>query len=229
MCGTLIPMAIRVNPNFRRRSIGTELIKKMIQYGKEQGAKEAAAVVSVNNIPSQAMMEKSGFVVISRWNYYSTTIVHQRSETEPVRIATLKDMEMIRNYLKQSQIFMAAAESYVDFWRWYHLVDLDSGILQNLVDSKRVIVSGIDHSIIKGLMIINKYNSVFQIGYLDACDVLTLRYLVRFVFNLAYSEETKNRYEKLQIFSPQIHFLQSCMKDLAINEYGQFLLYKRDN
>jgi GNAT superfamily N-acetyltransferase len=26
---------IRVNPDFRRRSIGTELIKKMVQYGKE--------------------------------------------------------------------------------------------------------------------------------------------------------------------------------------------------
>jgi hypothetical protein len=50
-------------------------------------------------------MEKSGFVVISRWNYYSTSIVHERSETEQVRIATLKDMEMIHNYLKQSQIY----------------------------------------------------------------------------------------------------------------------------
>src|SRR5919108_956510 len=41
---------IRVNPYFRRRSIGTELIKKMVDYGKEQGAEEAAAIVSVNNM-----------------------------------------------------------------------------------------------------------------------------------------------------------------------------------
>jgi RimJ/RimL family protein N-acetyltransferase len=51
---------IRVNPDFKRRSIGTELIKKMMQYGREQGAQEAAAVVSVNNIASQAMMENNG-------------------------------------------------------------------------------------------------------------------------------------------------------------------------
>jgi len=52
---------VRVNPNFRRRSIGTELIKRMVQYGKEQGAKEAAGLVSVKNLASQAMMEKKWF------------------------------------------------------------------------------------------------------------------------------------------------------------------------
>lgn len=49
----------RVSPDFRRRSIGSELIKKMIEYGKGQGAKEAAAVVSVDNIRSRTMMEKT--------------------------------------------------------------------------------------------------------------------------------------------------------------------------
>jgi N-acetylglutamate synthase-like GNAT family acetyltransferase len=50
---------VRVNPNFRRRSIGTELIKKMVQYGKEQGAQEAAGLVSVKNVASQGMMDKN--------------------------------------------------------------------------------------------------------------------------------------------------------------------------
>ena len=218
---------IRVNPDFRRRSIGTELIKKMVQYGKEQGAKQAAAAVSVNNIASQGMMEKNGFVVISSWNYHSTSKEYQKSETDQVRIATLKDTKMICSYLKQSQIFRAAAENYVDFWRWYHL-DLGCGILQNLINNKKVIVVGTDHSIINGVTIINKYNNVLQIGYLDAFDALTLKYLVGFAFNLAYSEETK-RCEKLQMFSPHIPFLQSVMGDLGINEYGQFLLYKSAN
>jgi ribosomal protein S18 acetylase RimI-like enzyme len=218
---------IRVNPEFRRRSIGTELIKEMVRYGKEQGAKEAAAVVSVDNIASQGMMEKNGFVLISRWNYYSTNKVDQKYLTDQVRIATLKDAETICSYLKQSQIFRAAAENYADFWRWYHL-DLGSDLLQNLINNTKVIVTVAHHSIINGVTIINKNNNVFQIGYLDAFDASTLKYLVRFAFNLAYSEETK-RYEKIQMFSPQIPFLQSVMGDLGIDEYGQFLLYKSDN
>jgi N-acetylglutamate synthase-like GNAT family acetyltransferase len=218
---------IRVNPDFRRRSIGTELIKKMVQYGKEQGAEEAAAVVSLDNIASQSMMQKNGFVVISRWNYYSTIKVYRKSETNVVRIATLDDTEAIRRYLKQSKIFRAAAENYVDFWRWYHL-DLGSSILQNLIDNKKVIVMGTAHSVINGITIINKYNNIFQIGYLDAFNAFSIGYLVRFVFSLAYPEETKKRCEKIQIFSPQMPFLQSVIGDFGINEYGQFLLYRMD-
>jgi N-acetylglutamate synthase-like GNAT family acetyltransferase len=222
---------IRVNPDFRRKSIGTELIKKMVQYGKEQGAQEAAAVVSVNNIASQAMMEKNGFVVTSRWSYcYSTSKVYQKPETGQARIATLKDKEMICSYLKQSQIFRAAAENYVDFWRWYYL-DLDSGVLQNLIDNKKVvIIMGTHHSTIDGVTIINKYNNnMFQIGYLDASDVSTLTHLIAFVINLAYYYElAEKRCEKVQMFVPQMPFIQSVMADSGINQYGQFLLYRAE-
>jgi N-acetylglutamate synthase-like GNAT family acetyltransferase len=219
---------IRVNPDFRRKSIGTKLIKKMLEYGKEQGAKEAAAVVSVNNIASQAMMEKNGFVVTSIWSYcYSTDKLYQKPETGQARIATLKDKEMISSYLKQSQIFRAAEENYVDSWRWYHL-DLGSGVLQNLIDNKKVvIIMGTHPSIIDGVMIINKYNNnVFQIGYLDASDVLTIRHLIAFVINLAYYELTEKRCEKLQMFVPHMPVLQSFMAESGINQYGQFLLYR---
>ena len=225
---------IRVNPDFRRKSIGTKLIKKMLEYGKEQGAKEAAAVVSVNNMASQAMMEKNGFVVTSRWSYCYSSInskINQKPETGQAKIARLKDKEIICSYLKQSQIFRAAAENYVDSWRWYYL-DLGSSILQNLIDNKKVvIIMGNHHSIIDGVMIINKYNdNVLQIGYLDASDVLTLRHLIAYVINnLAhYYELTEKRYEKLQIFIPQIPFFQSAMADLGINQYGQFLLYRME-
>jgi GNAT superfamily N-acetyltransferase len=224
---------IRVNPKFRRRCIGTELINKMVQYGKEQGAKEAAAIVSVKNIASQAMIEKNGFIIRSRWTYcyISTTPskVYQKPETGQARIATSKDKEMICNYLKQSQIFRAAAENYVEFWRWYHL-DLGSGVLQTLIDNKKVmIIMDTNHSIIVGVMIINKYNNnMLQIGYLDAPDTSTLRHLIAFIINLAYNEATEKRCEKLQMFIPHIPFLQSVMTDLGINQYGQFLLYSME-
>ncbi|MFL6460898.1 MAG: GNAT family N-acetyltransferase [Nitrososphaeraceae archaeon] len=221
---------IRVNPDFRRRSIGTELIKKMVQYGKEQGAQEAAGLVSVKNVASQAMMEKNGFVVTSRWIYCnSSTNVHQEPDNGQAKIATLKDKEVMRSYLKQSQIFRAAAENYAHLWRWYHL-HLDSDVLQNLIDNRKIIImTNHDHSIIHGLMIINKNdNNMFQIGYIDAVDVLTLKHLITFVINLAYSELREKKSETLQMFVPQTSFLQAAMTDLEINQYGHFLLYRME-
>ena len=108
----------------------------------------------MNNVASQAMMEKNGFVVTSRWSYSGTGKLYQKSESDQVRTATLKDKEIIHSYLNQSQIFRAAAENYVDVWRWYHL-DLRSGILENLIDNKKVIVMGMDHSKIDGISLIN--------------------------------------------------------------------------
>jgi GNAT superfamily N-acetyltransferase len=221
---------IRVNPDFRRRSIGTELIKKMVQYGKEQGAQEAAGLVSVKNVASQAMMEKNGFVVTSRWIYCnSSTNVHQEPDNGQAKIATLKDKEVMRSYLKQSQIFRAAAENYAHLWRWYHL-HLDSDVLQNLIDNRKIIImTNHDHSIIHGLIIINKNdNNMFQIGYIDAVDILTLKHLITFVINLAYSELREKKSETLQMFVPQTSFLQAAMTDLEINQYGHFLLYRME-
>jgi N-acetylglutamate synthase-like GNAT family acetyltransferase len=218
---------VRVNPNFRRRSIGTELIKKMVQYGKEQGAQEAAGLVSVKNIASQGMMDKNGFIVTSRWIYCYSSIKIHHPEIGQATIATLKDKETIRSYLKQSEIFRAAAANYVDFWRSYHL-DIDSDILQNLIDNRKIIITtNHDHSIIKGLMIINKNDdNMFQIGYIDAVDVLALKHLITFVINLAYSQLREKKSETLQMFVPLTSFLHSAMTDLEVNQYGHFLLYR---
>jgi GNAT superfamily N-acetyltransferase len=224
---------VRVNPNFRRRSIGTELIKRMVQYGKEQGAKEAAGLVSVKNLASQAMMEKNGFVVTSRWTYcyISTTAstVFQKPDTGQARIATSKDREIIGNYLKQSQIFRAAAENYEHLWRWYRL-DLSSDILQNLIENRKIIImTPHNHSIVEGVAIINKNgNNMLRIGYIDAFDILTLRRLIAFVINLAYSELGEKKSEILQMFITHTPFLQSAMGALAIDQYGQFLFYTKE-
>jgi hypothetical protein len=141
----------------------------------------------------------------------------------------LRDKKIINNYLKQSQIFRAAAENYAHLWRWYRL-NLDSDVLQNLIDNGKIIImTNHNHSIIHGLMIIDKNdNNMFQIGYIDAVDVLTLRHLIAFVINLAYSKLREKISGTLQMFVPQTLFLQSAMKELEINEYGRFLLYKME-
>ena len=78
-------------------------------------------------------------------------------------------------------------------------------------------------------MIINKNdNNMFQIGYIDAVDVLTLKHLTTFVINLAYSELREKKSETLQTFVPLTSFLYSAMTDLEINQYGHFLLYRME-
>jgi GNAT superfamily N-acetyltransferase len=78
---------VRVHPAYRRLKIATQLLDKMEQYGRQEGAVQASAIVDVKNVASQRMMERNGFVIISRWAYYSTERRPGRIKSE-ARFAT---------------------------------------------------------------------------------------------------------------------------------------------
>ena len=223
---------IRVNPNFRRRSVATQLLNKMLSYAKEQGAKEASAMVADNNIASQLMMERNGFVVISKWSYYSIDKIPKRVDkvTARSKVATLKDTERVCNYLKHSQIFKSSGERYVNSWRWYSL-DLYSNTLADLIKNEKVLVIGNDP--IEGVAIIDKdrywnknNNNTLQIVYLDASNVFLLEDFISFAINLIHSEGTI--YDRIQVYSPQTTYVSTVMEQLGIERSDQFLLYKRE-
>jgi RimJ/RimL family protein N-acetyltransferase len=215
---------IRVNPDYRRRSIATELLSKMLSYGKLQGAKEASAIVGVNNLPSQLMMENNGFNVISKWNYYSIDKV-QEFERDNVRTAAFSDIKKVWDYLKQSQIYKSSGKRYVNSWRWYLF---DSETLSTIITDGKLLISGND--VIEGIAIINKdgywnRDDVFQIVYLDAASVSSLYDLIGFVISLVRS--ANDRYKRVQIFSPQISLMSSLIKELDMHNSEQFLLYRK--
>jgi N-acetylglutamate synthase-like GNAT family acetyltransferase len=215
---------IRVNPDYRRRSIATELLSNMLSYGKLQGAKEASAIVGVNNLPSQLMMENNGFNVISKWNYYSIDKA-QEFERDNVRTAAFSDIKEVWDYLKQSQIYKSSGKRYVNSWRWY---SFDSETLSSIIKDGKLLISGND--VIEGIAIINKdgywnKNDVFQIVYLDAASVSSLYDLIGFVISLVHSGN--DRYKRIQIFSPQIRQLSSLIKELDMRNSEQFLLYRK--
>jgi ribosomal protein S18 acetylase RimI-like enzyme len=215
---------IRVNPDYRRRSIATELLSKMLSYGKLQGAKEASAIVGINNLPSQLMMENNGFNVISKWNYYSTDKA-QEFEKDNVRTAAFSDIKKVWDYLKQSQIYKSSGKRYVNSWRWY---SFDSETLSSIIKDGKLLISGND--VIEGIAIINKdgywnKNDVFQIVYLDAASISSLYDLIGFVLSFVHS--ANDQYKRIQIFSPQIRQMSSLIKELDVHNSEQFLLYRK--
>jgi ribosomal protein S18 acetylase RimI-like enzyme len=204
---------IRVNPDYRRRSIATELLSKMLSYGKLQGAKEASAIVGVNNLPSQLMMENNGFNVISKWNYYSTDKA-QEFEKDNVRTAAFSDIKKVWDYLKQSQIYKSSGKRYVNSWRWY---SFDSETLSSIIKDGKLLISGND--VIKGIAVINKD------GYWNKNDVFQIVYLIGFVISFVHS--ANDRYKRIQIFSPQTRQMSSLIKELDMHNSEQFLLYRK--
>ena len=218
---------IRIRSDYRRRHVATELIKKMLEYGIEQGTEESAAIVSANNVRSQLLMQSNGFVKVSKWNYFSGHKTHNSLSTNgtKIRIADLEDSNSIFKYLKSSEIFKLSGESYVDMWRWY---PLDFTTLNHLIANKIVLVAENVDSTIIGIVVVNKYDGEqFQILYLDTNtnQLSVLKHLVIYAINLDYLKIKEH--ERLQIFSPKVPFVHSVMKYIGINQCEEFLLYKR--
>ena len=215
---------IRVHPNFRHRSVATQLLNTMILYGKEQGAEEASAIVAGNNIASQLMMESNGFAVISKWSYYSINKIPKRVDKVKLRskVATFEDTETLVNYLRGSEVYKSSGKTYANSWRWY---SLDLSVLEDFIKHEKVLVIGNDP--IEGLGIINKdNNNTFQIVYLEASNMNALEDLIRFALNLMQFEDAT--YDRIQIYSPQITYVSTVMKQLGSDSrLEQFLLYKR--
>jgi N-acetylglutamate synthase-like GNAT family acetyltransferase len=218
---------IRIRSDYRRRHVATELIKKMLEYGIEQGTEESAAIVSANNVRSQLLMQSNGFVKVSKWNYFSGHKTHNSLSTNgtKIRIADLEDSNSIFKYLKSSEIFKLSGESYVDMWRWY---PLDFTTLHHLIANKIVLIAENVDSTIIGVVVVNKYDGEqFQILYLDtnANQLSVLKHLVIYAINLDYLKIKEH--ERLQIFSPKVPFVHSVMQYIGINQCEEFLLYKR--
>ena len=214
---------IRVHPNFRHKSVATQLLNTMTSYGKERGAQEASAIVAGSNNASQLMMESNGFGIISKWSYYSIDRIPKRVDKVNLRskVVTLEDTDTVWNYLKRSEIYKSSGKTYFNSWRWY---SLDLSVLEDFIKEEKVLVIG--NYPIEGLGIISKdNNNGFQIVYLDASNLNVLEDLIRFAVNLKYREDST--YGRIQIYSPQRKYLSTAMQQIGSERSEQFLLYKR--
>ncbi len=211
---------IRVHPGYRRSQVATALIDAMMEFGHRKNARQASAIVALDNLASQRMMEKNGFAVVSRWAYYGTddSLKTQRSRA---RFATASDSRIIWNYLSSSRIYKLSAAKYVKSWHWY---PLDRSTLEHLVKKRRVIVAG---EPVRGVAIINqsgywKRKDVLQVVYLDSCSTGILRELMSLVAKIY----AVGRFARFQVLCQQNKMI-SVLEEFRMKESEQFLLYNK--
>jgi ribosomal protein S18 acetylase RimI-like enzyme len=243
---------IRVKQNYRRNKVATALVDEMLEYGRRQGAIEASAIISVNNMASRLLFENKGFNVVSKWGYYNiqinnneyNQINNKNSSKDKVkkRIATLQDADDVWDYLQGSKTYRLSGKRYFESWRWY---PLDHKKIIDFVRHHKVIIVENNNSMVEGVAIINdtRYwdkTEVFQIVYLDAPLMSQSRNLVLFCVDLRTTSLSDNTHDnsknnknnsnrhnlnQLQIISYQTNELSAIMSHFNIVESAQFFLY----
>jgi RimJ/RimL family protein N-acetyltransferase len=58
-----IDLGLFIHPDYQGQGIGTELLKGILKYAKEQGFKRAEAELAVKNIASRRILEKNKFKI----------------------------------------------------------------------------------------------------------------------------------------------------------------------
>jgi ribosomal protein S18 acetylase RimI-like enzyme len=210
---------VRVRPDFRRSGVATDLIERMLAYAGRHGARQASAIVAVDNLASQRMVEKNGFSVISNWAYYSTDAKIGARKTS-ARLAGAADLSAIWDYLKQSRTYRQSAGRYVRAWQWYAL---DRKAMRQLVRKGRVAVAG---NPIDGVAIINGD------GYWDRKDVLQVTYLdseksIKDLLSFAANLYSQGKFSRLHILCHENRRLTSAVEKFRIEESERFLLYSK--
>ncbi len=212
---------VRVHPDYRRSRIATQLLETMLAYAGRHGARQASAIVSVENAPSQRMMERNGFSVVSKWVYYSTED-RPAEQATAARLATLADLDRIWKYLQKSRIYKLSAGTYVKEWHWY---PLDRDALRKLVREKCVAITGS----VDGVAVVNPKGywnrpTVLQVVYLDSQSGKSLRDLIAFAVNM-YG---RGQYERMHVVCYNSRLLTSKLAKFKKEESELFLLYSKE-
>jgi GNAT superfamily N-acetyltransferase len=227
---------IRVHPSYRRHRVATALIGKMLQYGKQKGAKETSAIISSRNIASQSLFKNNGFEIVSKWRYYKIPLCNKINEVRNskinTRIASLKDIDDIWNYLRFSEIYRLSGKLYFNAWRWY---PLNYKTILDFIKKQRLIVTENNRSTIKGVAIVNREGywnrtNIFQIVYLDSTSLFSLQNLISFCTKICFTSTYNNerhKFDQLQILSYQNKQLLVIMSNITVKESEQFFLYSR--
>ena len=218
--GILIPEkivwieGIRVDTKYRSRKLATNMSLHILDYARKNGAIYSSSIVSINNIPSKALMEKLGFKVISKWSYLSIKPIVLLPElnnfiidnSTTTKVANLNQYQQVLNFLNQSNIFKASGKKFVNSWRWYDLTD---DRLRMMINNRQVIIlvnndnnkdndnNDEDHEKekkLRGIAIIDKEGywnnqNIFQIVYIDAAsDELLLSLVIKSVEFISLKE-----------------------------------------
>ena len=257
--GILIPEktiwieGIRVNPEYRKRKLATNLINHIIDYGRKKEATHSAAIVSIKNKASKKVMKKLGFEVIAKWSYISTDQMILPSKSNLIgtfKIANSNDYQQIINFLRNSKIFNQSGKKFVKSWRWYDLTD---DRLFIMIYNKQVIIVGDNNNddnndndkgklqTIRGIAIIDREGywnnqNIFQIVYIDADSEDLLLSLINKSLELALkhnneiynNKKNKNKYERIQVFSPYREYNSKLFTKLNTSFFEQFLLYYKN-
>ena len=170
---------IRVDPNFRKQKIASELVNHVESLGQKKGALFSFMLIDVENLTSLSMAKSLKYDILQTWNFYSL---------EPKKNSNFHVIfpESLGEYCIH----------YVKSWRW---LPLDDEMISELSKQNKIIQSEIDGKISTAIMSDSEHFDNTLIVTLFSGSEKTSLQIILFLQNHAL----QNNYTRIQILTKE--------------------------
>jgi len=169
---------IRIDPNFRRQNIASELIKHAETVGKEKNLSYSFMLIDTENSVSLLMANSLNYAVFQTWNFYSI---------EP-------KINLNHNVVFEKSLDRQLCSYYVKSWRWF---PIDDDTLTSFYAENRIVKSSINDKKSIAILSDSEHFEKTLIVTLFSNSNDTLFEILSFLQNFG----VEKKYERIQILT----------------------------
>ena len=170
---------IRVDSNFRKQKIASELVIHVESIGQKKGALFSFMLVDIENTTSLSLAKSLKYNILQTWNFYSL---------EPKKNSNFN--------IKFPKSLDESYPHYVKSWRW---LPIDDEIISEFVKQNKIIQSEIDGKISTAIISDSEHFDNTLIVTLFTCSKNTSLQILMFLQNYA----VQNNYNRIQILTKE--------------------------
>ncbi|MFQ5475844.1 MAG: GNAT family N-acetyltransferase [Nitrosopumilus sp.] len=171
---------IRIDPNFRRQKIASELVKHAESIGKKKNIQFSYMLIDTENTSSISMANSLDYDIFQTWNFYSLT--PKRNSKYDVHFEKSLNRQLYSNYVKS--------------WRWF---PIDDTTLSTFYEKNKIIKSNIDGITSIAILTDSEHFEKTLIVTLFSGSQNTTLQIISFLQNYGIEKN----YEKIQILTKE--------------------------
>jgi GNAT superfamily N-acetyltransferase len=171
---------IRIDPNFRRQKIASNLVTHAESIGKEKNVSFSYMLIDTENISSLSMAKSLDYHIFQTWNFYS--LMPKKNSNYDVSFEKFLNRQFYSHYVKS--------------WRW---LPIDNSTLSMFYDQNKIIKSTInDKDSIAIITDSEHFNKTLIVTLFSGSQNTTLQ-VISFLQNYGIEKN----YERIQILTKE--------------------------
>ena len=171
---------IRIDPNFRRQKIASELVKHAESIGEKKNIQFSYMLIDTENTSSLSMANSLDYDIFQTWNFYS--LGPKRNSNYNVSFEKSLNRQLYSHYVKS--------------WRWF---PIDDAVLATFYEKNKIVKSEVDGDVSIAILTDSEHFDKTLIVTLFSGSQNTTLQVISFLQNYGIEKN----YQRIQILTKE--------------------------